>query len=49
MHEVLCQAHYVLKYSFYYDSGIVRPIDWMVVIEKIICYSQIPRGEGIEG
>lgn len=45
LYEVLCQAHCVLKYRFYYYSGIVRLTYWRVVIEKIICYSQIPRGK----
>lgn len=44
MDEVLYQAHCVLKYRFYYYSGIVRPTDWRVVIENVICYSQIPGG-----
>ena len=50
MHEVLSEAHYALEERFCYYSGMVRPTDWMVVMEKIICHSQIPRrGEEVGG
>lgn len=47
MCEVLHQAHWILNYRFYYYSGMLRPTDQgKIAIEKIVCYSQVPRRVG---
>lgn len=41
----ICKS--LFKHRFYYYSGIVRPTaQEMIALEKMVCYSQIPRGRG---